>query len=233
MTRIILLLLLAASLGGCSSPPQPLSPDVLYIRSIDLDVNGTPANGTLVAPRKDKYQITIKSKGNMDLLLIKSCHREWYGEKISGRGWFQNNSSYVYQYAPDPDLEMHECPLEISSLDATKGAHAWGYIDFEDPKYILPVTLQCNGSTDHYGGVSICQARAGLIQEIVFDTDVIAKPSAKCGLGNVAGTFLEGKRFVFEQPVGACFLTFMEKLAPRRMHRMTLIGYSDIVVMNQ
>lgn len=229
LSFFVVLVLIAA----CSSVPQSLSPDVLYVRSMQLQVNGRDAVGTIVVPQASKYSITVKSQGNMDLLLIKSCHREWSGEKVSGRGWFQKTSSYVYEYLPDPDLEVHECPLQIASLDASKGADAWGYVDFEDSKYTLPVHVQCNGESLHYGGVSVCQARKGLVQQIVFDTDVIAKPGPGCELGNDPGSFVEGKEFVFSMPSGACYVTFMEKADARRAHRMTLIGYSDLVYQKQ
>jgi hypothetical protein len=215
-------------MGGCASVPQSLDPAILYARALQLTINGADYQGVAVVPKAATYKIEIKSQGKMDLLLIKSCHREWYGEKVGSKGFFQKTNSYLYEYTPDPDLERRDCPLEISALDASSGAHAWAFVDFEDPGYALPATYQCNGETDHYGGVSVCQSRKGLTEEISFDVPVIVENTPGCQLGD--GRFSDGRVFPFQAPDGRfCHVTFMEMAPARRKHRTTWIGYSDIV----
>lgn len=227
-----LFIALGLILGGCASAPQSLDPAVLYARAIEMVINGDDATGTFVAPQSGRYRIEIRSKGAMDLLLIKSCHREWWGEKVGSHGWFQKENKYVYDYIPVSGLEDTECPLNISAYDAKSGVYAWGYVDFTEPAYSLPAKLQCNGSLQSFSGVSICQSRKGLVQAIQFPVDVIAKPDKGCEL-EAGKEFSEGRQFVFEMPSGTCFYTFMEKDQPRRKHRLSAIGYSDFVIQEQ
>lgn len=225
-------------LAGCSTVPQILDENVLYIRSMDFAESGVRYLGTAVLPKKAKYSFEIFSTTNMDLLTVRSCARDWYGEKVNAGcsiKFWEKEKKYTWVYEPDPELEFGRlCPLELASYDAKTGANLWGYIDFDsDPNgYSLSATWHCNGKVEHYGGVSVCQNRAGNIAKIKFDTEVIVKPQAdgeRCSW-NAKLPYILGKEFEFRVPVGSCYYTFVENDIERRKHRTTVIGYSDIVI---
>jgi hypothetical protein len=229
-------LVIFGCLFGCTSVLQKLDPDVLYIRSIDFSVDGVSHVGTAVLPQKKSYILEIKSRKNMDLLTIRSCAREWYGEKVGEGGgikFWETEKKFTYTYVPDPKLEYgRDCPLEIAAYDASTGANLWGFITFANPAHhSLGANYHCNGKKLSYGGVGLCQNRKDLKVMVQFPVEVIWQPGAAGAHCKVIDdSIVRGKEFEFPMPDGACYYTFVETTAARRNHIGTFIGYSDIVI---
>lgn len=218
---------------SCVTIPQKLDPDVLYVRNLKFFVDGTEYSGTALLPKKNKYLIEVRSAQSIDLLTIRTCAREFFGEKVGSGGgiiFWDKEQRYTYEYEPDPELELNKiCPMEIAAYNAKSGAHAWGYIDFITDDYVLPATWHCNGRVEIFrNGVSICQNRASNKVKIKFDENVYFLSEAAGNSCKVYDKLEYRREFEFNIKRGSCYYLFMTQ--DKRKHRATAIGYSDIVL---
>lgn len=221
----MILLLLILLIAGCAEY-QVLEVDKYYKRDIGLEVNGKRYEGVTVIPRANKYEIIVKPKGNMDLILIRSCHREHSFEKKSKKFlWIKlGENKFKYTYNPTPKEREKACPLRVEVYEAKNGRHSWALIDFEHPDYQLPSRLTCNGEIRTPNGVAVCQAKAGLIQTIEFPEIVqFATPDEGC----VRPKFVDGA-FDWQISKGECL--YITTARDGRKHRMTAIGYEGVLV---
>jgi hypothetical protein len=184
-----------------------------------VSVNGLSGSGTLVAPLADSYKITATNETDSRLIIIESCHREHI---IDGA-----KSRIEFEYRPVKNLESSGyCPLRIGSYDQKRGRHYWTFIDFESKETTLPAIIRCSGSETKSNGVSICQSRAGLVQEIEFESPVVFSPPTNCSK-NISGN---DRSFRFEMSPRECVYNFIERAEPHREHRLTSIGYEQILM---
>jgi hypothetical protein len=226
---VILIFILALILGGCAASSQQLNPAVLYKRDMLVTVNGFQGDGVLVAPKADSYTMQIDAQGKLDLFTLTTCHREQTREKAGEKGWFKDKSRVALEFIPVPGIESggFACPLELGGYEQVKGRHSWALIDFEDPGTDLPAKLKCNGSESNTRGVSICQSRQGLVQEITFSEPVLAAEKGVCAPMKASA---DGKRFQFEMPKGQCTFRFLTRSGAERWHRLTTFGYEQILI---
>lgn len=224
----LVLFLIVNLLIGCGSPvlkndPQSRSLDDFYKRDLEVCFEGTCGEGVLVVPKKTSYKFKIKSKGALDLFTFSTCHREETAEAVGG-GWFGSSKSMDGTYIPMQGIETEFCPAYIGGYDK-KGMHSWGFIDFETDEAKLPATVFCNGNRIKSGGVSVCQSKAGLLQEIRFEVPVSVEfDSVKCKFPKPE----DSKIFRFEMPSGECSVAFFSE--DNNVHRLTLIGYQKIMI---
>ena len=149
---------------SCSSvvQHQTAKPEIFYKRTMRFTIDGIKAKGVIVLPQKSEYEIHAKTSDSTELLKIFTCHREYHEEKVGKR------FEYFYQVTK---LENETaCPMEIGAFDV-KGVHSWGYIEFKRGETLKAITT-CNGKVKTEIGTSVCQAKAGLIQEIRFKEKV-------------------------------------------------------------
>lgn len=227
MGACALVLIFIASIFGCTTTPQIVSPEKIYRRDMVVEVNGREGDGVLVVPRSNEYKFKIESRGTLDMLIIKSCHEHKPVENAKEKGWFGSKRRTRFTYIMgDVELNRSACPLEIGGFEKDKGRHSWALVDFESPDYKLPATLYCNGQTSEVNGVSICQSQGGLIQRIKFPSDIeMATTTTKCKIQLPVGNHLE-----WNIRPGICVYNFIEINEPHRFHRMTTIGYEEILV---
>lgn len=221
----LLVLFLFTSMTGCALVNQKLNPDIFYQRDIQLEINGEKFEGTAVPKRADKYEIKIKAKGKIDMLTVTSCHREDKFEEPSA-GWFSSGKQFVYNYKPIPGLEDGRgCLLDIGAYEKIKGRHAWATIQFQTASEKLPAEILCDGSSIKSSGVSICQAKAGLLQKIVFPRRVKVSPDSKeCDVMKTTDELT----YTYEMPLGECNYYFVSK--DSQIHGHTTLGYQSILI---
>jgi hypothetical protein len=102
--------------------------------------------------------------------------------------------------------------------------NSYGMIDFQDDYTTLPAVLTCNGSKNTVSGVSMCQVRASLMEQVVFDVPVVV--SGKCQLP----VSQDKKTYMIVVQPDICVYAFMEIADPHRSHRLTTIGYLNIML---
>lgn len=217
-------LLVGLSMVGCQTMPQPLNPDLFYKRDLPITVNGEDFAGAGVAGPAKRYEIEVNPNTNVDLLLIRSCHREESFEKSAG--WFKKND-FSYTYEPQKGLEdIRTCPLQIDALDAAKGQHAWAYLDFRHVSYEIEGELTCNGTISKFKGVGECQAKAGLTQRIRFAIPIRFAPSEGCATPHKA---VDGSGYYeLETSVGECVYLFDSQ--DGKIGRIVFLGYQGVLV---
>lgn len=237
---MVKILALALLLNGCASlesmsgifKQETLKPDPnkVYRYDMKLAVNGYQGEGILVVPKAQTYNMDIEAKQKLDLFTMRSCHREVTQEGIQERsGIFGNKRKNVkISYVPT-SLELNDCPLELGGYSKDTGKHSLAFIDFQNDTDTLPALLKCNGTQSNLPGVSACNSRYGLLQEISFASEVAVHPDEGCPLGDIKERS-QGKIFQFALIKGFCTYIFKEVGGSRRTHRMTAIGYEDIFI---
>lgn len=206
------------SLVGCSTIPPKLEPAVYYERDLRMEVNDQEFRGFGVIDHAIHYKMKLKASGDHDQLFIGTCNRNHEVEDEGGK--------YKYTYTPLQDIETRaECSIHITSLDL-KGKHGWGFLAVEDPeRYKLNAYVKCNGEEGMNGGVSMCQSKESLIQEIVFSEPVVVAPSEKCPMPSQPGS----KKFRYKMPNRECAYLFRDPDSGHE-HLHYTIGYEQTLM---
>jgi hypothetical protein len=196
----------------------------IYARNLEIEVNGVKCSGTCVAERAPKYEIKIKSVGDMDFLLVRTCHQSFKREN--------EGTDFKWTFTPVAGKEYNRgCPARYTGIDKEKGRGALGWIDFQDPRKTLPACLQCNGRSYCAPGVSACESAQGLVQGITFTAPVTYSTRSTIGEERTreCDTFktTDGKTFEFRTPIDECTVTFEEKAPPYRQHRLSTYGFEQ------
>lgn len=210
---------------GCSTVTQQLDPNVFYRRDIGIEINGKTYDGVVVVPKAAQYEIVINPKGDIDSLLLRTCHREFAGEKLSP-GWFGSNK-FRYTYVPVPDLEDRgACPMRVDSYEAKPGRHSWAFLDFTHPDYQLKATLICNGVISRMNGVGVCQAKHHTIQRLEFNEAVQFAPPKPvlCDMPHKA----KDGAYEWEASAGECM--YHIRNAAGDTARLTVVGYDGVLI---
>lgn len=225
-------------LVGCTSIPQKLDPKLLYKRDLPFCVKDVGCyEGTAVLPARAAYDFEIAPKGGaeIDLLVLDTCHREFseqgnlktnlgFFEKIFGR----KSQGWKFSYIPIQGIEDDgDCSLRIATYEKSKGRHAWAIVRFEHEKYQLPMQLVCNGMVTQENGVSICQSKAGLSQQMRFTEPVMISADPGCEMpvkGNKAG-------YEWKINLGECGYTI--KGQSGKIHDILAYGYEGLLMRDE
>lgn len=216
-------------MSGCSSistiPNSPLSkPDAVFKKDLSINVNGKKFEGVGVLPRAKSYSMEIESKVDVDLFTVTTCHRDFSTQDAINVNWVHPKRSYIYSYTPISGIEdVGSCLVRIAAFNKDKGATAFAVFDLETEKETLPAKMQCNGVNQSFGGVSVCQSREGLIQNIEFETVVDCIDDAK-------NKYLGVKKLQYEIKKGEHIMACRERDAPNRIHRHTDFGFTDYIL---
>ncbi len=213
-----------AFLAGCSSVQQTLDTKLFYKRDVEIEINQVKHEGVTVVPHSQRYDITLRPKGDLDLILLRTCHREYSGEKVSSG--FLSSKVFKYIYVPVPGVEDHGvCPLRVDVYESSKGRHSWALIDFESPDHTVTGQLTCNGEIRRFRGVSICQGKAGTIQHVEFDAPVRFAPAPN---GCAAPKMISPNVAELKLSLGECLFYFDTQSG--QMGRLTTVGYEGVLV---
>ena len=205
---------------SCASVSQKLDPNVFYKRDIQISINGKKAIGAVVVPRAESYHFEIKTPGRLDLFTLTTCHREETFEALSTK-------VRSFDFKPiSIELGQLACPVHLGGYEKIRGRHSWAFIDFEHPSLLLRAEIKCNGVQRNTSGVSLCQAKVGLIQEIKFKQPVIWPKKLTC----IELSSDDEKTFRFKMPRGECTSRFLSKTGKKLWHRFTTLGYEKILI---
>lgn len=231
---IILLLIFIASCEE-TVPRQNLKAEIFYKRDMIVKVNGQVFEGAAVLKKAPKYSFHVEARGDLDLFVMTSCHKEESKEsawnvqteiKTGLFGWgrkkIDKKREVKFDFHPTPLEADGDCAVELGGYELEKGRHSWAFIDFESENYKLPAFVECNGRAYNSKGVTVCQARSGLAQRITFKKPVDIA-SNDCGIEG------SGKSFEFGIKRGKCAVIFGHKES-KTFHKLTLLGYEKILI---
>lgn len=215
MIRFLLLL----ALFGCAPPEgTPIKPDALEYR---LTMKTGFGRGLLALESGKPYDFKFRWKERAELIKITTCHRETV---IEANRIFHSKKEFDWRYVPTA-LELDGvCPLFIGAYD-TKGQHSWAYVDFRLPTEKLKAHVNCSGLSLDYVGLSVCQARKGLMQRISFKSKVIHNVSDGCSRLDDLGN----NSFEISTERGLCHYVFSD-VKSKQVHRLTVYGYEDVLL---
>ena len=208
---------------GCETigqAPTALNPNSIFVKNMAMSVNGKTGIGVISVPVSSNYKIEILLESKPEIIRFYNCHRELILEKTALTGLKQS-----FYLAPLAGIETDGfCPVTIDALDLS-GINASGIIEFQNEQ--LKSSVFCGGAVSSNSGVSICQARVGLSQRILFFEDVIfEKLDAACSdlmpLNHMVG-------FDVEISKGLCVYTFYSKKSDT-FHRLVTFGYTDVLL---
>lgn len=229
--------LTAFLLSGCSteflSRPK-LDPKINYQRDIVFHVSFLSGgkwspeyliNGMGVMPEADSYKIKVLPPGKADMITITSCHREEKMANPEKDGMFKG--TYSFQIDLVQGLESKRtCPIDIGVYEKEAGRHGFATMAISTEREKLPALTKCNGRVKQYSGVSVCQAKAGLLQRYEFKVPVDIATIPGCEIRPSP----DGLNWEFVMPQGSCTIYFIEKKNPDNIHQANLFGYEIIPI---
>lgn len=190
-----------------ANPPE-------YKKTMAMKVNGKPGFGVMTAPLAKSYQIDMTFPAKPEILKISTCHKNIIYEKPA-------IASVLIKMTDG--LETGYCPIRIDALDLG-GINSSAIIEIENEE--LPAVLFCDGQRVETHGVSICQAKVGLVQRILFDeVTTFEKLSPDCA--DLKDTGREaGHVYDFNPTRGDCVYIFHSSKTDT-FHRLSVLGYTD------
>lgn len=222
-----------AGLYSCATTPAHVAGKI-YPRTLPMTVNGKDAVGTYVVDRSSSYKIKVPVPDNTDIVRMYTCHRESILYERERRGGIFGTGVEIklpgskpkgpteHEFTISPPLDMENdgyCPISLELLNVD-GENYFGLIDVRNES--LPASIACNGSMYRTEGVSLCQARVGLVQRIKFDKPVTAKViTGECEVPDNAGD----NTFDISVRPETCVYLFS---SGEKYHRLTLFGYTDL-----
>lgn len=224
------LILLLSVLSGCATVNDKLDKNVFYKRDAGAEINGKMYEGIVTVPYAKSYDFVFYPKGEIDVLLIRTCHREYAAEKLSS-GWFGKNK-FKYTYTPIPGIEdIRTCPLRLDTYEASKeGRHSWLLADFETPINKLQYMLACNGSVSMVNGVGVCQAKEHTVQRVQFLEPVRFAPVLPDTCSKPVQKDSDYKVYEIKASLGECLFTFDTQ--DGKIGRLTTVAYDGIAIRN-
>lgn len=234
----LLILLFLFSCGSAQKILPKLSPDSFYKRDMIVTINGETFEGVGVTKEADKYDFHVEARGDLDMFIMTSCHKEetkeraWNVKKKIRSGLFGWGSKKIdlkrevkFTFHPNSIERDGDCTIGFGGYEASaKGRHSWAFVDFESEKYKLPAKVNCNGREIKSSGTTVCQARQGLIQDIEFNEETIVADNNSCGI-----VVNKSKKYEFAVPLRKCVAIFMG-VQSKKIHKLTLVGYEKILI---
>jgi hypothetical protein len=182
--------------------------------SMIFTVNNVAYEGYGVIPRQTSQTITFVLPKDPLKLMITTCNREEF--------FPAPQSPFKYNFVPLMYVENLDSCLLTATVITAKGETYRSIIDFVSGE-TLTATSKCNGKALKRTGVELCQSRAGLIQVLQFDNDVVAVAQDGCApLKPAFGPF----SYQYSMSQGFCAYRFMDK--DKKVFRLTTFGYTTI-----
>jgi hypothetical protein len=204
-----------AGFSACATPEATLSGETVYRKSMVVALSGeTGAQGVQVAPFSPAVTLNIYTPQKPKFVRLTTCHREVVFRE-PGKRW-------SYEYRPVA-LERGYCIMEIAAFDSD-GDHSWHMIDWRTDES-LTAQVECSGEVRKEKGVSVCQARSGLLQALEY-TRPVSMPMIEGDRDQCPAETENNKRYTYVMPSGKCLLVFADENGA--IHRHTAFGYTEV-----
>lgn len=186
--------------------------------------------GIGVIRQAQKYKIRIDPLGKADAIILQSCHRQWRTPHPKRRGGWFSKKYYEFFIEPTKEHEVNKaCSFDIGVFEKEKGRHGWGLLVIDSNRAKLKALVKCNGQTNSFGGTSVCQSKAGLIQSIHFDRPVTIASTKNCKIKNIKKP-INKKDWIFLMPAKECITFFVDDKNADVFHKAVWFGYDKIPI---
>lgn len=192
-----------------------IDPEKVYKKELSITYEGRTFDGFGSLPKRDKYNILIKSRKKTDFVRITNCHRDIIMREVKTR-------EFYYTIVPNNAVEDGSCIINIWFLNED-GGNEFGALSLTVDHETIPASVSCNGEIGTYAGASVCQAKTGTTQMVVFNKEVMAKASNGCGPINTD----DYKTWKYQIKQNFCLYLF--KNESEELHKHTSFGYNEIV----
>lgn len=209
-----IIITLTLLLGACATVSPPNPSEGIYKKDLEIIESSNQFFGFGVLPKKNTYKLHIRSRKEPELVRLSNCHRDIIDRDV--------DDDYRYTYIPNDKIEDGSCILQITFLDS-KGYHQFGAISFRDEDETLHAEVVCNGQVTGFEGASACQAKAGTLQIISFDSYTEVRGSEGCKLPHST----DGYEWKYSVRESLCVFYF--KSEDGTFHKHTTFGYTDVL----
>ena len=220
IAAIVLLLTTVILLSSCTTdgvaslPIWTTVPQERTTRaSLPVESGGEKFIGAGVFPRKSSQDIIFSLPKETIKFMVTTCNRE---EFVA----FPKGSTYTWRFIPLMWLENQDSCFATATAITKQGDMFKAIVDFRTGED-MPSTLYCNGQYIKATGAGVCQARAGLLQAITFESPVEYVHQEGCAEPT---PFSNGLQFVMTK--GFCSYMFINKT--KQIMRLLTYGYTEI-----
>lgn len=223
MNRIAKACTLIAVTSCSSMPAFPASdagfPQVNNRATLQFEAESQKFEGTAVIDRKSNINFTFHVPKDTVQFTVTLCNGEEYFPRP------ENGKPVKWMYIPTMYVgNLKSCFLTATAITKV-GETSIGLIEFRQGlEETLPAVSKCNLRTLNKTGAELCQSRAGLLQVIEFDTEVVySELTPGCSkLEKAFGAY----SYQYNISEGFCVYKFMDKA--KRQFRLTTFGYTTI-----
>lgn len=216
----------------------------VYRPDLRIQVDNRVFDGVGVTAISDQTTVTIWSAVSIDRVEISSCARHDVcqikggvlacDQRTSGNpngrfevdtGWFGSVGKQMqYYFRPDRKERDDSCANLMIAIYDKNSLAAWGFLDFRtNPTSNFPAKFTCNATDWDFAGVSVCTAKAGTIQQILFAAPVDDyRTEDSCHIKKISP-----QEFEFQPAVGWCRSSFMQN---KKFHDVIINGYDEVLI---
>ncbi len=218
---VVFVILCEVFLSGCADThTKTLKPYYAYRAEMLFTFGGNTYEGLAVTKLTGPIDIQIYSPITLNRVEISTCSRHEVIRNTT-KGWFDSvKNTMVYRYIPTAyELEGH-CPIHFQAFN-DHVQKAWGMIAFRNDQ-TMPARMDCNGVGWSFSGISMCQTKAGLEQQLVFKSPTEFEATPECKIETT-----DKLKFQVRSTVGWCKATFTDG---KEFHDLIQLGYEEVTV---
>lgn len=181
--------------------------------TLSFKVEGVSYTGVATVQRKSSQKIEMNFRNDTAWALFSTCHRDLKLKAPVGY--------WKWYYTPAYFIENVRSCVMIHKQITNKGAEHYAIINFTAGE-TLAAEIKCNGSVEKTVGASICQARAGSEQAIVFEEPVTAYTDEACSPVENVSTMRKSYN------ISPDFCAYVFEGVSGKIHRHVTYGYQKL-----
>ncbi len=215
---------------GTTNQRATREPIYVYKADLWMKVDGVWFEGVGVTLMRDPVVIDVRSQININRVEVETCARLRVCEfgkpcdqdfKIDPGWWGSPGRDMQYTYRPSQAELTESCPVFIRIYDK-KVLAAWAYLAGRNGED-LPARMSCNGEDVKFSAHSVCNPKAGLINELFFSEPVEDfEADEQCHIKTK-----DKQKFEIRSDMGLCTGKFLSK---GKWHGMDVIGFDEVLV---
>lgn len=220
---IFLILFIIYAVAGCATgagDQKTEQPFYHYRAELTFKFGPYFYDGMVPVKVTGPIDIQIYSPITLNRVEVSTCSRH---EVIrnTAKGWFDKvSNTMTYHYVPTAKELEPDCPVFFQAYN-DHVQKAWGMVGNNTDEG-LRGHVDCNGQGVDYSGLTMCQTKAGLEQQLTFKVPVEFEATELCSIKSK-----DSKTFDIRSGVGICKAVFSDG---EHSHSLLLLGYDMVIV---